>query len=387
MNIRNIDIFSPLIIIVVILSFVMLAEIGIQYNMMGLTPVSSITYIYIFYGIFIFFLGFLAAKFFEIYFFKKRDILTGFKSFFDIIDNSNHFNERIMVIFVLFPLVLQLINLYFSGSIPLFSGFLKARAFNTLTTFSYIIFLPSISILIAKFYNKKYFILVFFGVILFAATGYRATTLAIVISVLITTFYANGHKFKYFLILTPIILALGLLLGYIACISIEWQNWNVNPLSLIFIRAGYTLTVLDKIINMENPSHGLLTYYIISGFVKSVDPRLFLGQLLLHKELSITSTIFGPAILEFGYIGLAIQMFFLGLVLELLHYIQKIKKGIYTGFYAIGLAHTIVWVETGPMDLSVWIYYFLAVILMINGFIALNMSYNDRLSQRNILNK
>ena len=166
--------------------------------------------------------------------------------------------------------------------------------------------------------------------------------------------------------------------------SIEWQHWNVTPLSLVFIRAGYTITILDYIVRMDNPHPGMLTYYIVTGFFKSVDPRLVLGQLVFQKDVSITSTIFGPAILEWGYIGLGIQMFFMGLILELFHYIQKIKNGIYTAFYAIGLAYTIIWVETSPADLAVWIFYGVVVVLLINGYISLNRHHKKNQNETNI---
>jgi oligosaccharide repeat unit polymerase len=263
------------------------------------------------------------------------------------------------------------------GGIPLLSGVLKAKAFNILTIISYIFFLISINVLIAKFYKRRYFLLVFIGVILFAATGYRATTVAIIVSVLITTFYTNEHKFKHFLLITPLIILLGLIVGYIAALSIEWQHWNVNPLSLVFIRAGFTLTVLDKIIQIQNTSHGLITQSILSGFLHLNDPRLVLGQFVFKSPVSYTSTIFGPALLEFGYIGLTIQMFFLGMILELLHYLQKIKRGTYTAFYAMGLAHTIIWVETSPTDLAVWIYFLIAVFLVINATISTNKNFSS----------
>ncbi|HEX7468146.1 MAG TPA: oligosaccharide repeat unit polymerase family protein [Methanobacterium sp.] len=378
MNLKKIDIFSPLILIIIILLYLLLAVIGIGYGMRGLYPVSFTTYVYIFYGISIFFLGFLFARYIERHFFRKIKVSEDLKTFFDYISNSRYFNERTVLLFVIFPLLLELINLYFLGGIPLFSGFLKAKAFNTLTVISYILFLISINVLVAKFYKKKYFLLVFIGLILFSATGYRAISLAIILSVLITIYYINGYKFKLFLILMAITVILGLLVGYIAAISIEWQHWDVNPLSLVFIRAGFTLDILDKIISLENSGQGLLTYHILTGFISSVDPRLILGQMVLKSNVSYTSTIFGPAILEFGYVGLTVQMFFIGVILELLHHLQKIKKGLYTAFYAIGLAHTIIWVETSPTDLAVWIYYLIAVILLIYAGLTLNKDYKNK---------
>ena len=88
--------------------------------------------------------------------------------------------------------------------------------------------------------------------------------------------------------------------------------------------------------------------------------------------------------MDAGYLGLAVQMFFLGLVLELLHYLQTIKKGLYTSFYAIGLASTIVWVETGPMDLAVWIYYLLGVIVIVTAAISIRAILPEREESKEI---
>jgi oligosaccharide repeat unit polymerase len=382
MEVKNINVFSPLILLVVIFFYVLFAFIGTQYHLRGLSPVSPLTYLYILYGSLIFIVGFLFAKIVEKNFFKKnlekRNASIVIKTFIDYVQNSSRFIERNVLIFVLVPMFVQLINLYFLGGIPLFSGYLKAVAYNNITVISYCIFLIAITSLMAKFYNKKYFLLVLIGLILFAATGSRATLVGIILSVLITIFYVNGNKFKYLYILIPIIIVSGLIVGYVAAISIQWQHWNVNPLSLVFIRAGYTLTILNKIVAMQNSSHGLLTYSVLTGFINSMDPRLVLGQYLLKYHTSITSTIFGPAILDAGYLGLAVQMFFLGLVLELLHYLQTVKKGLYTSFYAIGLASTIIWVETGPMDLSVWVYYLIGVIVIVSAFISLKSILPDR---------
>jgi len=375
MNVRDIDLFSPLIIVFIIILFLFVALIGIGYQMMGLKPVSITTYLYITWGILFFLLGYGVARYLNKYITRKNGS-TGFRTFFDYIDNSRYFKEKIVLFIVLSALLVQFVNLCLLGGIPLLSGFLKAVAFNGWTIISYAIFLVSFNVLMARFFRKAYFILFFVGMVLFAATGYRAITLAIIISVLVTTFYTNEHKFKYFLLLSPIVIVACILIGYIACISIEWQQWNVNPFSLVFIRAGYTLTILNRIINLANTGGGLISYYALTGFLQSVDPRQIVGELVFKYNASITSTIFGPAILDFGYVGLAVQMFFLGLVLKLLHLVQKMKKSVYSAFYAIGLAHTMIWVETGPTDLTVWIYYLIAVIMLTQGFVKSNRAEN-----------
>lgn len=373
MEFKRIDLFSPLLVIVVIIFYILFAFMGTEFHMNGLPSVSSLTYLYILYGTLIFFSGFLLARIVEKYIFQKnmgeKKANNVVKTFLDYIEAHPNFTEIRVLFWVLFSLALQFINLYLLGGIPLFSGYLKAAAYNPVTVMSYLLFLLSINVLLAKFYKNYYFFLVFLGVILFAATGYRAIVVGIILTVLVTLFYTRNRNFRYFLTLTPVIIVTGLLIGYVAAMSIEWQEWYVNPLSLIFIRAGYTLTILDKLIFIHNPHPGILTYSVLSGFFTSLDPRLILGQLTLNTNTSITATIFGPAIAEFGYIGLGLQMFFLGVVLELVHYLQKIKKGLYSVLYALGLAHVVIWVETSPMDLAVWIYFLAALIVVITALI------------------
>ncbi len=364
MKIKELDVFSPLVVLVVILFYLLFAVIGTEFSMRGLKPVSGLTYIYILFGILIFLVGIILGKVVERRMPQNLNS-ESFRTFLDFIQDSRFFSEKIILLLVFLAIILESVNLYLMGGIPLLSGMLKARAFNNLTEISYIIFLLSVNVLMACFFKKKYFFLVILGVVLFAATGYRATTIALVVSILITTFYSTGKRFRYFLIIAPLIIILGLIVGYIACISIEWQQWSIDPMSLVLVRAGFTLTVLEKIIYMNNPNQGQLIYHILTGFYYSIDPRLILGQSIFKYNLSITSTIFGPAIWEGDYLLLGLQMLFLGWILELLNFFQHIKNRIYIAFYSVGLAHTIVWVETGPTDLALWIYYFIALILVL----------------------
>lgn len=374
MDYRNIDLFSPLLVVVVIFFYVLFAFIGAENHLRGLISVAPLTYIYILCGTLIFIVGYLVAKLVEKHIIEKnigtRNASDIIRTFLDWIVRFPKFAPKGLIIWVCIPLIFQFINLLIIGGIPLFSGYMKASAFNSVTVASYLLFILTINALLAYYYKHKYFLLVIIGVILFTATGYRALLVGIILSVLITVFYTRAKRFKYFLVLVPVIILLGLLIGSIAASSIEWQHWNVNPMSLIFIRAGYTLNILDKIVFLHNPHPGLVIYSVLTGFFQSADPRLVLGQLVLHRVSSITATIFGPAILELGIIGLAIQMFFFGLVLELLHYLQNIKKGLYTVFYAVGLAHIIIWVETSPMDLAVWIYFIFAIIIITTAVMA-----------------
>ena len=77
--------------------------------------------------------------------------------------------------------------------------------------------------------------------------------------------------------------------------------------------------------------------------------------------------------LDFGFVGLAIQMLFMGIFLELIY---KLKKGIGVGIYAIILTHTVIWIETGPTDIMIWFLYLIGLILIIINFDYIKLNKN-----------
>ena len=366
MKVKNIDIFSPYLVIVGIILYISLALGAYQYHLRGLDFVSNEALFAAFFGSLFFIIGALTPKIIgkfnlmprlntnNISTDKLKDKLKNSK--FDVL-----LNEKIILAVVLVAIFLELLNTYLLGGIPLFSGYLKAKATNDLWRVSYILFLPAINILIAKYHNRWYYLLFVVGLALFAATGYRTTTMAILISVFITVYYTRGLQFKHFLIFAVVAAVIGIGVGYIAVKSIEWQQWTLNPIQLVFYRAGFTFMVFDKIVHMAGATHGAMFY---NTFTPG-HPRYIVGDVVLGYHKMITPTIFGPAMLDFGYIALAIQMFMIGLFLRLLHSAHRLADGTFTAIYAVILAHTLIWIETGPTDFIVWLFYALAVIALV----------------------
>lgn len=381
MKVKNIDVFSPYIIVAAIILYMALALVAYQYHLRGLDFVSNETYFVVFFGTLFFIIGVITPKILgKFNLLESFNILDSVKK--DEIKNKlqesklNHLlNEKVLLSIVLIGVLLQILNMYLLGGIPLFSGYLKAKATTDIWRISYIIFLPAINLLIAKYHRKWYFVLFLIGLILFASTGYRTTTMAILISVFITVYYTRGLKFKHFLIFAVIAAVILTIVGYIAVKSIEWQQWTLNPIQLVFYRAGFTLMVLDKIVHMAGATKGAMIYNTFTAG----HPRYIVGEVALGYHKMITPTIFGPAMLDFGYIALAIQMFILGLILKLMHIAHKTVNDAYTAIYAIILAHTIIWIETGPTDSIVWLFYFLAVVFLL----IFVWSYKNRISKVN----
>ena len=267
-------------------------------------------------------------------------------------------NEKTLVIGIIIALILQTVNMILLGGIPLFNSQMKASATTNIWRVAYPLFLITLNLLLAKDYNRKYLIFVLLGAVIFGLNGYRTSVLGILGSSFITLYYLDKISRKFAIFFIAVIIIGLMAVGYIASQSIAGQHWTLNPLELIFYRAGFTLEVFERIL----PLAGTVNGKILSMIFSSGSPRTFIGEYVLHYNVCLTSTLFGPVMLDFGYIGLTVQMLFMGAFLGLIH---KIKKGAGIGIYAIILTHTIIWIETGPTDIMIWFLYLIGLIYLI----------------------
>ena len=338
---KKYDYFNPLIVVVAILLFLVMGYIG-SFNYRFADPLDSEVILTVIFACIIFSTGYLLVKYKISLKINEIDILS----------------EKLLLIFTIIALILQSINLVLLGGIPLFNSALKANATTNIWRIAYPLFLIMINFLLAKYYNKKYLILVLTGALIFALNGYRTSVLGILGSSFITLYYLDKISKKFAVIFISIIIIGLMLIGYIASQSIANQHWTLNPLELIFYRAGFTLEVFERILPLSGTTHAK----ILSMIFSSGSPRTFIGQYVLHDNVCLTSTLFGPVMLDFGYIGLTVQMLFMGVFLGL---IDKVKKGAGIGIYSIILTHTIIWIETGPTDIMIWFLYLIGFIYLI----------------------
>ncbi|MBP5784458.1 MAG: oligosaccharide repeat unit polymerase family protein [Methanobrevibacter sp.] len=364
----NFDLFNPLILVVMTILFLIIA-MPMWYFYQELPSPNLDLYLYIGLGLLFFIFGVFLSN----YILSKKykiDANSNIKKVLNpeklSLSDSYSRNELILVGLVLLGILLQVINIALLGGIPLFSATLKAKAATKIWLISYIIFLPSINVLLARYNRKSHYLLLLIGLVLFALTGYRTTPIAIMLSALITLYYTRDVDLKYIILAILAIAVVLLAVGFIAVQAISWQHWSLNPVELVSYRAAFTLNILSKAIENQFATMGNLFYATLTGFFTHSDARVLVGQATLGQVHSITSTIFGPALLDFGILGMVIQMFLLGLILKTLHSIQNYKKEIFSAFYGILLAQTIIWIETGPTDVVVWLFYIIGIFLIIH---------------------
>lgn len=342
MKLEKIDLFQPMIIVVAIIAFLAMGYIG-SFNYRFENPLNQEVILTILFSCMLFAVGAIAVK---------------YKINVEKTEELSFLSEKLILILVIIALILQTLNMVLLGGIPLFNSVLKSNATTDIWRIAYPLFLIMINLLLAKYYDRKYLLLVVIGAVIFGLNGYRTSVIGILGSSFITLYYLKKISKKFGIIFIAI-MAIGMLaVGYIASQSIASQHWTLNPVELIFYRAAFTLEVFEKIIPLGGTTHG----HVLSMIFSSGSPRTFIGEYVLHYTVCLTSTLFGPVYLDFGLIGLIIQMLFMGTFLQLVH---KLKKGLGVAIYSIILTHTIIWIETGPTDIMIWFLYLLGFILII----------------------
>ena len=351
MKFEKIDFFQPLLVVVAILAFLAMGYIG-SFNYRFEDPLKLEVILTVIFACIIFTVGAVCIK---------------YKISIDETKNLDFLSEKLLLILVIAALILQALNMVMLGGIPLFNSVLKSNATTNIWRVAYPLFLIMINLLLAKYYNKKYLLLVILGALIFGLNGYRTSVLGILGSSFITLYYLEKISRKVGIVFIAIIVMGIMAIGYIASKSIATQSWTLNPLELIFYRAAFTLELFEKIIPLAGTTHG----HILSMIFSSGSPRTFVGEYVMKYTFCATSTMFGPVMLDFGYIGLTVQMLVMGLLLGLIH---KLKKGIGAGIYSMILTHTLIWIETGPTDIMIWFLYLIGfVLIMINfNYIKLN---------------
>ncbi len=337
----KIDYFNPMILVVGILAFLAMGYIG-SFNYRFDDPLKSEVILTIIFACIVFSIGVVLAKY-------KINVEGKEITFL---------SEKLLLALTIIALVLQALNLVLLGGIPLFNSTLKANATTNIWRVAYPLFLIMLNLLLAKYYDRKYLLLIIIGALIFGLNGYRTSVLGILGSSFITLYYLDKISRKFGILFVALIVIGLMAVGYIASQSISGQHWTLNPLELIFYRAAFTLEVFEKIIPLAGTTNG----HILSMIFSSGSPRTFVGEYVLHYTVCLTSTLFGPVMLDFGYLGLTVQMLFMGIFLEIIY---KLKKGIGVGIYSIILTHTIIWIETGPTDIMIWFLYLIGLIYIL----------------------
>lgn len=210
-------------------------------------------------------------------------------------------------------------------------------------------------------------VFVVFALITMGVLGYRTQIALTIIGVLIVSAFTE-------LVTLEEITVLGGAgaLGLIAMTSLRniILQTKISIIDAIRYRVGLTLSsydILAELGGLRGFTHGFVhiaSYPPLANLMPGLaySPRRYIGVFVGADNASITSTIMGPLVIDFGVIGVFLGMLFLGFLLkrsyDLIKRIEGKEKALFVAFYAIFLSYSIIGIETGLVDFEVLLTFF-----------------------------
>ena len=196
--------------------------------------------------------------------------------------------------------------------------------------------------------------------------GYRTPLLAAFLIIIIMGFY--GNIVSLWEVVVGALIGVGAIvgIGYFRSLGEMTITASTSPIYTLQSRADFTLHVLnllDFIGGNFGITHGQLLASSIPG--SDLGPRMMIGKLIAWRsEVTITPTLVGQMVIDFGKFGVAIEMLILGFVLGIGFKLMKITKNyFYIGIYSLILTYSILGIETGILDIQVLLYFAIAIFI------------------------
>ncbi len=279
---------------------------------------------------------------------------------------------------LLISIVFFFISVASVGGIPLLKPSIR-YLLKPIFTMPVFLIIPAVCIIgsvYLKYFNDKkitrsqvrfrFLILIAVSSVFLLALGYRTPLLAVLLIMIIIGYYGE--------ILSPWEVVIGALIGVGAIIGIGYfrslSEFSIssatNPFYTLQSRADFTLHVLD-LLNYIGGNFGLTKGYLISSSIpgSELGPRMMIGKLISWRtEVTVTPTLIGQMVVDFGRFGVAFGMCVLGLILGIgFKIMRKTGNYFYIGLYSLLLSYAILGVETGILDIQVLVYFGIAIII------------------------
>ena len=196
--------------------------------------------------------------------------------------------------------------------------------------------------------------------------GYRTPLLAAFLIIIIIGFYGNIVSLWEVVIGAAIGVGAIVGIGYFRSLGEMTITASTSPIYSLQSRADFTLHVLnllDFIGGNFGITHGKLLASSIPG--SDLGPRMMVGKLIAWRsEVTITPTLIGQMVIDFGKFGVAVEMLVLGFILGIGFKLMRITKNyFYIGIYSLILTYSILGIETGILDIQVLLYFAIAILI------------------------
>lgn len=196
--------------------------------------------------------------------------------------------------------------------------------------------------------------------------GYRTPLLAAFLTIIIIGFY--GNVISLWEVVIGALIGVGAIIGigYYRSLGELTITSATNPFYTLQSRADFTLHVLDLLDFIGGNfglTHGKLLASAIPG--SEMGPRMIVGKLIAWRtEVTVTPTLLGQMVVDFGKVGVAFGMCILGFILGIgFKIMQRTKNYVYIGIYSLILTYSILGIETGILDIQVLVYFAISILI------------------------
>ncbi|WP_407432690.1 oligosaccharide repeat unit polymerase family protein [Methanobrevibacter sp.] len=214
----------------------------------------------------------------------------------------------------------------------------------------------------------RFLLLLIMDVVILLTLGYRTPLLAALLLLIIIAYY--GNIIAVWEVVVGGLIGVGAIIGigYFRSINELTVSSAIDPFYTLKSRADFTLHVLnllDIIGGNFGATHGQILASSIPG--SELGPRMMVGKLIAWRtEVTITPTLIGQMVADFGKVGVAVEMCLLGFILGIgFKIMEKTKDYFYIGLYSLILTYAILSVETGILDIQVLFYFAVALFIYI----------------------
>ena len=196
--------------------------------------------------------------------------------------------------------------------------------------------------------------------------GYRTHILAAFLIIIIIGFY--GNIISLWEVVVGALIGVGAIIGigYFRSVSELTITSSTNPFYTLQSRADFTLHVLD-LLDFVGGNFGLTHGQMLASSIPGSDlgPRMMVGKLIAWRtEVTVTPTLIGQMVVDFGKVGVAIEMCLLGFILGIgFKIMQKTKDFFYIGIYSLILTYSILGIETGILDIQILLYFAIVIFI------------------------
>ena len=196
--------------------------------------------------------------------------------------------------------------------------------------------------------------------------GYRTPLLAAFLIIIIIGFY--GNIVSLWEVVVGALLGIGAIIGigYFRSLGEMTITSSTSPIYSLQSRADFTLHVLN-LLDFLGGNFGLTHGHMLASSIPGSDlgPRMMVGRLIAWRsEVTVTPTLIGQMVVDFGKFGALTGMLALGFILGIgFKIMQKTRNYFYIGIYSLILTYTILGIETGILDIQVLIYFAIAVFI------------------------